>query len=118
MLAFVETDAAARTVRRVSLRLTDQPAATCLGDDWKRAEVVQDRGSYVHRPAYRRHGARLEILLVNGACDDYDVYAGDLSGAVFRGRHVRFGMRFREVMGEVSGVLMSDVDKEPRIPGK
>lgn len=110
VLAFVETDAAGQPPRRVSLRLTDQPATTCLGGDWKRAEVVQDPDAQVHRPAYRRQGDRLEVLLVNGACDDYDAYVGEVSGAAFRGEHVRFGMRFRKVLGQVSGSYASGAE--------
>jgi hypothetical protein len=54
-------------------------------------------------PSYRYVDGRLEILLVNGVCDDYTSFVGTTSGAGFKGDHVSYGLSHSEQHGQVTG---------------
>lgn len=105
-LAVSETDDAGKVVHRTGFILTELPARTCLGGDWKQAVVLDNDDGFVADPAYRQTGARIEILLVGNVCDAYGMYAGELRGGVFDGQHVDRGRGGHRVAGRVKGVYL------------
>lgn len=107
-LVLNETDDAGQPVRQLSLELTDEPAQTCRGGDWKKVVAVRDPAAYTANPAYTLAQGKLEILLVNQVCDAYDSYVGELADGRFTGKHVAYGMRFNKTLGDVSGRYTGD----------
>jgi hypothetical protein len=103
-VSFVERDSSQKDVRELSFELTDRPAKTCISGDWKQASVLADPGGYTKSPAYTLADGKLEVLLVNTMCDAYDSYSGTITGATFSGEHVTYGLGWRKVLGNVSGV--------------
>ena len=103
VISFIETNSEGHRVRELAFDLTDQATKTCLGGTWKTARVVRDPGNYTRNPAYRLEKGSLEVLLINGPCDSYDSYVGELKGRTFKGDHVEYGMRFHKQLGTVTG---------------
>jgi hypothetical protein len=98
---FVETDDSGKAVRTLSVVLSDQPADTCIGGDWKAIRVISDPSRYTRQPAYVLTDGRLEILLVNGLCDAYDSYIFDESAETGVGLHRAYGMFGGNSLGRV-----------------
>ena len=104
-ISFNETNPEGQRVRDLTFDLTDEPAKTCMSGTWKAARAIKDPGNYTKNPAYRLERGELEILLINGPCDSYDSYMGDVKDRVFSGEHVEYGMRFHKTLGKVTGVF-------------
>ena len=102
-ISFKEIDANGRDVRELTFLLTDKPAQTCQSGEWKRAKAILDSHHYTKNPAYVFENGKLQVLLVTGVCDSYDSYMGSLSGSVFTGEHVGYGLGSSEGHGTVSG---------------
>ncbi|MBB6368548.1 hypothetical protein FHR56_003727 [Xanthomonas sacchari] len=102
-VAFVETNAAGKEIRKLTFELTDQPAKTCISGEWKQAHVVSDPGRYTKTPAYTITDGQLEVLLINTVCDGYDSYVGTITGTTFSGDHVAYGLGFHKILGKVEG---------------
>ena len=106
-LAFIETNAAGKEVRKLTFELTDQPAKTCISGEWKQARVVSDAGRYTESPAYTMEDGKLEVLLVNTVCDGYDSYVGAITGTTFSGEHVAYGLGIHKALGKVKGAYQA-----------
>jgi hypothetical protein len=104
IISFTETNESGQQVRHLSFLLTDEPAKTCIAGDWKKAKPVNDVQAYTKDPAYVIENGRLEVLLVNWACDVYDSYIGTLSNGTFNGHHVDYGLGYNKTIGNVSGI--------------
>jgi hypothetical protein len=102
-ITFSETDPAGIVVRKLSFLLTRQPAQSCLYGQWYAAKVLSDPKGYTQNPAYRFMNGGLEVLLVNGACDDYNSYIGKLAHGHFTGTHDEYGLGFSKTVGQVVG---------------
>src|SRR5690606_9008173 len=72
---------------KLTFRLTEEPADTCISGDWFRAKVTSAGGFKLSDPAYTYSGGRLEVLLTNGICDSYTSFVGKVSGGQFSGAH-------------------------------
>jgi len=103
VFSFVETNSAGQRIRELAVDLSDAPATTCLGGAWRVARIVKDPKHYMRHPAYTLEKGRLEVLLINGPCDSYDSYIGEISGGSFRGDHVAYGLGFSKTLGRVTG---------------
>lgn len=53
-------------------------------------------------PVYKLENGKLEVLLVNGFCDAYDSYIGQISNGAFEGEHVQYGWGSTSI-GKVKG---------------
>jgi hypothetical protein len=105
-IGFSEQDAKGQPVRRIAVALTDEPAESCLGGEWKKVRVIADDANGTAKPVYREDNGKLEVLLVNTMCDAYDSYIGTLRGGRFSGEHVQYGWGSKTV-GQVSGVFIA-----------
>lgn len=102
--SFVETNLEGQEVRTLALALTDENGKACIGGNWKRARVVADPGKYTKDPVYTLENGKLEVLLINGYCDAYDSYIGEIATGTFAGDHVRYGWGSK-IIGNVKGNL-------------
>jgi len=103
VISFTETSSAGQPVRELAFNLTDEPTKTCISGTWKTARVVKDSQHYTRNPAYTLDKGRIEVLLINGPCDSYDSYIGELTDRAFRGDHVAHGLGFHKTLGKVTG---------------
>jgi hypothetical protein len=94
-------------VRKLAFVLTKQPARTCLSGAWYVAQVISEPKGYTHNPAYSFAHGRLEVLLANGPCDNYNSYIGKLTHRAFKGSHVMYGLGFSKSVGQVTGTYVS-----------
>ena len=104
---FIETDLAGKHVRVLVVALTDEKGTACIGGDWKRARIVFDPSKYSKDPVYKFETGKLEVLLVNGFCDAYDSYIGEISNGIFSGDHVQYGWNSTTI-GKVTGTLPAE----------
>lgn len=102
-LAFTETDLHGNAVRRLTFVLTDAPAESCRGGAWRRALPLDDTAGTTRNPAYAFAGGKLELLLINDRCDQYESFLGTLADGRFSGIHVKYGKGYRRELGTVSG---------------
>lgn len=102
-IAFTETSQTGEFVRKLTFELTGKNADACISGDWKQARAIDIRERYTKNPVYKIENGKIEILLINGICDSYNSYIGQLKDQVFHGRHVRYGLRFSETVGKVTG---------------
>jgi hypothetical protein len=105
--SFVETDKEGQPVRTLDLALTDQKGRACIGGKWKLARIVSDPQSYARNPVYTLENGILNVLLINGICNVYDSYIGDITNGVFEGNHVRYGWGSK-TLGKVRGSLNNE----------
>lgn len=97
----VEFNDSGENVRTLGLKLTDEPADTCMSGDWRKVKVVSDPARYARESAYALSRNRLEILLNTGLCDAYDSYIFDKDASLGRGEHVAYGMFGGKTLGRV-----------------
>lgn len=103
VVSFTETNPEGQQIRELTFGLTDEPTKTCISGSWKTARAIKDSGHYTKNPAYTLEKGRLEVLLINGPCDSYDSYIGQLKDRAFRGDHVAYGLGFSKTLGKVIG---------------
>ena len=94
-----------REPQSFSFVLTDTPADTCISGTWYQARLLSAPQGQVSRPAYQYQAGKLEILLSTELCDAYTSFIGNVSGSVFEGSHVSYGLFGSTEHGKVGGAL-------------
>ena len=78
---------------------------TCISGTWYQARLLSAPQGQVSRPAYQYQAGKLEILLSTELCDAYTSFIGNVSGSVFEGSHVSYGLFGSTEHGKVGGAL-------------
>ena len=100
---FVIYDSGGKIENEVSFKVTADPAATCLGGDWRKLVVLRETSPMTSDPAYLLEGRNLLVLLSTDLCDGYDELKGELSAASFSGQHISSGLFGGTDHGKVTG---------------
>jgi len=95
----------------LSFQLTDEPADTCIGGEWKQLRVISDPSQSTRSPAYLVEGRNLSILLSTGVCDAYNQLNGVLDARGFLGKHEASGLMHGALHGRVTGKPRVDGDR-------
>lgn len=97
-------------VRSLVIRITEKPATSCMGGEWKRLDVLAESPADDSDPAYKRQPAyeithgELSIDLSINRCDNYYPLHGQLTPLGIQGTHGTFGMDGGKTLGKFYGV--------------
>ena len=95
-------------VRSLVIRITEEPATSCMGGEWKRLKVLADSPApdlaYKGQPAYEITQRELNIDLSIDVCDGYYPLHGQLTPLGIQGTHGTLGLAGGNTLGKFYGV--------------
>lgn len=99
-------------VGSITLRFHERPAESCVGGEWKKAEILMASGVFANvessdGASFSVAGKALTVGLTNNLCDAYNDIRGEISDVGFSGRYISESMFSQVDNGSVFGARVS-----------